>query len=230
MLIEPEAKFVSIVLLGSFNPTIFNPDWLFRNELITEAEFDTSQVEFVHPQISHIRTDWLDLQVEPERLVARTSEIPIQLRDLVFRVFGEKLPHTPIRMMGINLEVHFSVGSAEERTRIGQLLAPPDIWGEWSKGIRAGDGKSQGGLRSLSIQQSVFDWDRPNGFVVATVEPSNLIKKFSGIMMRVNDHYEVQNVKEVADASEITGHLASEFDRSLKQSEKIINIVMGLKQ
>lgn len=40
MLIEPKSSDVSIVLLGSFNPAIINPDWLVLNEVIgkTQAE------------------------------------------------------------------------------------------------------------------------------------------------------------------------------------------------
>ncbi len=130
--------------------------------------------------------------VETNRFVVETTEPPIQLRDLVVRTFREYLPHTPIGMLGINRKVHFSVGSIEQRDRIGYKLAPPEAWGDWAADIRAAKGKFHGGVRSLVMRQDMVD-DRPAGYVQASVEPSVKIRNEMGMYIQVNDHYQVDD-------------------------------------
>ena len=55
--------------------------------------------------------------------------------DFLERTFGEFLPHTPIFRMGINRQVHFTVGSEDARNEIGLKLAPHEPWGEWADAL-----------------------------------------------------------------------------------------------
>ena len=228
MLIEPEISGVSIVLLGDLNPKIFTPDWFARYDLLSGEEANAAEVEIIHQQVTKFRAGWLSLSVETNRFVAETTDHSIQLRDLVVRTFQEYLSHTPIGMLGINREMHFSVGSTEERDRIGFKLAPPDVWGDWASDIVAAEGNIHGGMRSLEIRQTLVK-DRPRGYVQATVQPSAKIKNQTGIYVRVNDHYEIDDPGKALGCEEIIGFLAAKFDDSKRRSEWIIDRVMALK-
>jgi hypothetical protein len=109
MRIAPELGNASIVLLGSFNPRIFRPDWFARTGLVTEAEAGAADVEIIHPEITLLRMDWLRIRVEPGRFIATTEEAPfIRLADLVVRTFREYLNRTPAGKLGINRQGNYS--------------------------------------------------------------------------------------------------------------------------
>jgi len=227
--IEPEFSSVSIVLVGNLNPSIFTPDWFARHGLLTEDEVGAADVEIIHTQISKFHATWLNIMVDTDRFTASTSEPPIQLRDLVVRTFEEKLSHTPLRMLGINREVHFSVGNSDNRTRIGYKLAPPEAWGDWAPYVVAASGGDRGGLRSLVMEQQVLD-DRSKGYIQSTVQPSAKIRDHKGIYVRVNDHYEAENKENVVGSHEMIEYIRDRFESSIKHSDWIIDQIMALKE
>ncbi|SPD76315.1 conserved hypothetical protein [uncultured Desulfobacterium sp.] len=228
MKIKPEISGVSIVLVGSFNPPIFHPEWFERHGLINDKEKEAAEIAIIHRQIAAFRMEWLAINIEPVRFVAETQEGPfIRLADFVVKTFKDYLYHTPIGMMGINRQVHFSVGSEEERNRIGKMLAPHEGWGEWGKDLEGKSPKKRGGMISLTMLQQDLD-DRKKGYIKAKIEPSNKIKDNAGIDMEVNDHYEVENPAQNQDCKELMDILESKFDNSIKHSEWIIDQIMKL--
>jgi hypothetical protein len=58
-----ELEGASIVVLGSFNPRIFQPLWLSANNLIRPEEADAAKIEIIHREISIFSTEWFNLQV-----------------------------------------------------------------------------------------------------------------------------------------------------------------------
>lgn len=229
MLIEPAISSVSIVLLGSFNPPIFSPDWFARHNLISSNEATTAQLTILHRQIADFSTEQFSIQVTPDRFQATTHQEPFQLlSDFVVRTFREFLSHTPIHALGINREIHFKVESSEERDRIGYKLAPPDVWGKWAQYLKADRGQHHGGMVSLVMQQKDTN-DRPSGYIQATVRPSQDIPSNVGIFVQVNDHYQLQPSQNRQDAVEIIELLEARFRCSIERSECIIDQVMSLK-
>ncbi len=230
MRIQPEIIEVAIVLVGNLNPRIFTPDWFARNGLLTAREADEADIDVVHAQLTNFNMEWLVVRVEQERFQARTSVAPyVRISDLVVRTFREFLSHTPLTQMGINLDVHFDVGSFEARDRIGEMLAPKGPWGEWEPRLAAGEARKHGGMTSLSMQQRTVD-DRAEGFIQAKVGPSKRIGQgHTGIYMQVNDHYEVEKPDEVASSEEIVDILKDRFEPSLERSKWIIDQIMALK-
>ena len=230
MRIAPEIGDVSVVLVGNFNPPIFHPSWFLGNGLIGEQEASAAEIEVIHREITIFRMDWISIRVEQDRFVAETQEAPfIRLSDLVVRTFKEFLIHTPVRMLGINRRVHFSVGDEETRNRIGKTLAPHEPWGEWGKHIEGGDLQKRGGLRSLVMEQKDLD-DRSKGYIRSKIEPSSkLDPKSNGIFMEINDHYEVEDPDGLSGCDEIIGILEKQFDVSIRRSEWIIDQIMALR-
>lgn len=230
MLIQPENSSVSIVLVGSFNAVIFNPDWFFANGLLNKTDLEKAEVEVVHRNATVFKVgERLRIIVEPARFIAETSEPPfINLCDLVFKTFKEVLTHTPISQLGINRQVHFSVGDETIRDKIGKKLAPQDAWGEWARSIQGRTAEKRGGLISLTMAQKDLE-DRESGRIQAQVGPSPLVKDGTGIFMVVNDHYEIPSKTSVAGATEIMDLLVKQFDKSIRKSEMIIDQIMALK-
>ena len=115
MRIEPEISGVAIVLRGSFNPSIFQPLWFARHELITDDAAASANIHVVHPEVTSFEIDpEFTFNVDRDRLVVSRAIAPlVTASDLLCRIFGDLLPHTPISSIGINRQVHFNVGSFE---------------------------------------------------------------------------------------------------------------------
>jgi hypothetical protein len=236
MRIEPEISAVTVVLRGAFNPSIFQPFWLVRNEIVTEDQGNSAQINIIHAQATEFDVPGqFSLHIDPTTFSITRTEAPLILAaDAAVKIFSELLPHTPIAQLGINRTVHFSVGSSEERNRIGRLLAPIDPWGVWGTELSDGESPNRpdqgGGLKSLTMLQS-RPRDRQHGHVQATIEPSILIQGGrSGIFMVVNDHFQTQDAGNPEPAEEMIDILADRFDESVKRSEAIIDQVMALKK
>jgi hypothetical protein len=226
--IEPEISGVAIVLRGNFNPSIFQPFWMAQQGLITDEAAAAATVSVIHPEISQfsIESDFI-LNVQSDRFQLSRATAPlVTVSDLCSRIFGDILPHTPINQLGINRSVHFSVGSTQERDRIGKLIAPPDPWGEWGAGFSSDDPVKLGGLQTMTMINKKVS-DRDAGWVQARIEPSQAIGKGeTGIFMEINDHYQI---KDTTDAVVVMGILQDRFDTSIANADKIIDQIMSLK-
>ncbi len=228
MRIEPEIGSCSIVLLGHFNPLIFSPLWFVRNGLISEEQGAAAEVKIIHEDVALLKIGKIQMQVEATRFTADTAEAPwVDLCDFVAKTFAEFLVHTPINQLGINRLVHFSVGSEERRNRIGNILAPLDPWGEWGKAMAASPPDIRGGCVNLTMQLSRKEEDH-KGHIQISVQPSARIKGNAGLYAQTNDHYSVGPLEDVIGCDKIMGLLINNFERSVEQSEQLIDQIMSL--
>jgi len=172
-----EIRGMSIVLLGDFNPKIFQPAWFGAHELIRPTEADEADVKIVHPEVAEFGLDWVVLQVTRERFVVNTSQDAFfeASRDLVLGTF-ELLGHTPLKAMGINMHEHRRMNSTAAWHQFGHALAPK---GRWQ------DLLTEPGMADLTMQGARTDGYK--GFVRVTVQPSRKIT--NGVFLDVNDHY-----------------------------------------
>jgi hypothetical protein len=53
---KPEIEGVGIVLVGSFNPRIFQPAWFAAENLIREEEEQAAKIELIHRQVAIFST------------------------------------------------------------------------------------------------------------------------------------------------------------------------------
>lgn len=119
----------SIVLVGSFNPAIFQPAWLAAKQLIRESEATGANIEIIHPEVTQFRAGWLRLSVQPTRFAASTED-PAQwgpLRDLVVSALT-LLDETPTSVLGLSRSVHVDLGDSKSWHALGHLLAPKKPW------------------------------------------------------------------------------------------------------
>ena len=126
---SPENESASIVIIGSFDPTIFQPQWLGTQELIRPEEAENAKIAIIQTEVADFATEWFQLQVLQNRVTSLSAD-PRQyapLRDLAAAIFTV-LPYTPISALGINRHFHFKTPSNEAWHEIGHLLAPKKPW------------------------------------------------------------------------------------------------------
>ena len=227
MRIEPEISGVGVVLLGDFNPAIFTPAWFALHGLLPESAADNAELQIAHPGLTVFSTEWLHLEVTTDRFAATTQHGPyIRVRDLAVRVFREHLHHSPLKVLGINRDVHFRVADQDTRDRIGRRLAPVEAWGQWIEEL--GLDSEHGGMRSLTMTNTRPEGRPPGGQVNVKVEPSVRIdNRRAGVYVSINDHYAMGSA-DAEGRAQLMGFLEDNFDSSIQRSDGIIDHVMSL--
>lgn len=201
---------VSIVLVGSFNPRIFQPAWFAAQKLIREEEATEADVELLRQEITVFSLDWLNVQVLQQRFIASATQPPFfePLRDFVYGTFTI-LQHTPVRYLGLNTDRHFKMESEAAWNDIGKRLAPPDGWESVLK---------EPGMRSVTMQGKRPDAMR--GAIHVKVEPS--IKVDHGVFVEVNDHYAFGEEEDAeVPAGSAIPIMKDQWDSFLKRSDEI---------
>jgi hypothetical protein len=186
----------SIVLKGSFNPTIFQPQWFVRQNLLPTEEGEKAEVKVITPQVTEFHTERFIIQATMDSFgaVAKPDTNPSPLRDLVAGTFYV-LEHTPLKALGLNRDMHFALPSEEVWNRVGDKLVPKAVW----EGVL----KGHVGMRALLIQAEVPgfpDIKQEGSRLSVRVEPSNPVKY--GVFIQSNEHFEVPKDTTKSDASD----------------------------
>lgn len=208
---SPDKLQKSIVLIGKFNPAIFQPAWFSSQNLIGEQECQDAEINIVHPDVVNFRLSWCNFEVTRERLIVTTTQEQAYelIRDLILATF-RLLSHTPIKMLGINQEMHFRLKSAEDWHSFGHQLAPKEqFWADTLKNP---------GTLNVTIQGERTD-DHA-GKVVVIIKPSEKVQY--GVNFRINDHYELEGKDEIIGCDHIINILEQEWENSQKMSIGII--------
>ena len=201
---RPEIAGLAIVLVGDFNPRIFQPQWFALQEIITREEADSADVEIIHSDICLFRLAWCQVQVTKDRYIVSTTQDPYfeNLRELTVKVFSA-LSHTPISVMGINPEAHYRMRTVDALHSLGHKLAPKDMW------ARCLDNP---GLRTLVIEKSHRRDSRP-GRIRVRLEPSSRI--VPGFFVQMNDHYKSGQPGQPGGAEEFMNILEKSWENSM---------------
>lgn len=207
MSIQQMKRGVSLVMVGKFNPVIFQPQWFSAHKLLRPQEADNASVEVIHPDVTIFTAEWLQMRVESARFQVNTFQPPFfpALRDMVLGTFSI-LEHTPIWMLGINCEYHFRFDSEQEWNAFGDAMAPKERW----SGLL-----ETPGLLSLEIQGTRSEGHK--GYTRVKVGPSPEYQY--GVVISVNDHYQLPGLPDKPiGCSEITKILAERFETSQEMS------------
>lgn len=221
---EPQVQLASIVLLGRFNPAIFSPAWFAKVGIISDAELYESKISIVHPEVTQFSLDKFKIDVFPERFAITTSNEPfIQILDDTLSTFHQ-LPHSPVKVFGINYEIHFNLNSGDQRIALGRALAPVTPWKDFGQRLGGGRPDQVGGLVSLVMQETPTDRDL--GYRQVKIERSAILGAPTSVMMHVNDHFEIANHKGEDGAETGMKLLRERFDGSLIEAKKIVAQLM----
>jgi hypothetical protein len=212
MAIVPQLRGLTFVLVGEFNPTIFQPTWFAAEGLLTEEEAKTATINIVHPDITSFELPWIRIQVERERFTAVSLAQPYfeQLAGTVCNTF-DILRHTPVRLFGVNNEAHFRASSIDTWHALGHKLAPKEPWLKFFK---------EPGMQSLTIRQM----PRPDGLkghLQITVEPS--VRIFPGVYVATNDEIHDQDPSKVTGASKAVELIREKWASMIDFSENVFS-------
>ena len=155
-----EIDHAAIVLVGSFNPSIFQPLWMAKEGLVADDEAKDAKISVIIPDAAAFELGgWLKVDVARERFEAiATSARAPALLDFVSGLF-RVLEHSRISLVAITRAMHFKMESMEIRNALGTRLAPPTVWPEVMERPRMGSIRMQynragGGLVHASVEPS----------------------------------------------------------------------------
>ncbi|MFO1349354.1 MAG: hypothetical protein U1F68_01180 [Gammaproteobacteria bacterium] len=196
-----------IVLIGAFNPAIFQPKWFQGHKLIQDTEADAAQIEVIHNEITIFSLKWVRFEITRNSFVARSND-PSHfdpLRDIVVSVF-QLLEHTPISKIGLNHNIFFKLQSEDAWHQIGHTLAPKEIWMKYLKNP---------GLKNLTIEASRNDDFQ--GYINVTIQPPTR----NVVSIAINDHYEIGNGDGRNASDIVTTQWRSSIDYALELAKSI---------
>lgn len=192
MAYTPEILASSIVAVGDFNPAIFAPDWLERNGLIGNDDADTvrhgtlGKTMLVSHQATAFETKWFALQVlENQFSLTSKDALSPAFKDLAAGIF-QLVPHTPVTAVGLNFLAHYRLSNEGEYHKVGDVLAPKDIWRKLYPDEDAGLAEL-----TIRIQRGGRGAEPPKNRDEKriAVQPSNKIR--FGVFFSYNDHHDV---------------------------------------
>jgi hypothetical protein len=219
----------SIVAVGAFNPAIFSPDWLERNDLIGKGDADIvregteGKSLLVSHQVAFFETKWFALQVlENQFSLTSKDALSPAFKDLGVGIF-QLVPHTPVTAVGLNFTGHFKLASQDEYHRVGDVLAPKAIW-------QALYPDELPGLADLTIriqrggrgeQLKTKDEKR------ISVQPSNKIK--FGVFLTYNDHHDVSasDADNLRPAERVASVIDSEWESAWRDAVRVFDGVLS---
>ena len=208
----------SIVLLGRFNPLIFQPEWLLKNKIIGEQEASAAReggIEAIHPEVASINLSSKKLIVEPARLTLTVTEEPyVQAKDFVVLCLSI-LPHTPITAIGINRHLTIRAKDNDQWNRFGDALAPKAPWGDL---VSDDKGDRIGGLRAMTMEQSKR-LDGLKGYIRVQLEA--LTNGHPDTHLVVNNHVDLSIPPEFSSAGEAIPFLDENWDKFMDLAQGI---------
>ena len=196
---EVQLAGVGIILLGDFNPALFHPDWLVRNDLVPPGLGEAAGGEglVVSHDVTQFVADWLTFQVTATRCSFSTSQLPFSeaLADLAVGTFS-LLSHTPVDAFGLNADSHYRLPNQAAWHAFGDRYAPKEPWASilrpedgWQP--RADDVFVAAGMRELVMEAHRSD---KTGYVRVELAPSERMPQQAvGVYVGINDHYQLSS-------------------------------------
>lgn len=216
MAIERESSLLSIVVVGDFNPAIFQPAWFAAEELLRPGEAEAATIEIVHPDVSIFTAEWVRVQVTRDRLHLQTEREShlVALRDLMVGALA-LLRHSPTRICGINHDVTLRFPNREGFDRFGWRLVPPSAWDAVLKRPGMATLQEQGGRD-----------DGREGWIRVKVEP--VLDDSLRTVVGVNDHVIVTERNESRATLAIADFLVDDWTAIASRAEHILGHVEQL--
>lgn len=226
MSIEIESSQWSVVLIGKFNPSIYHPSWFKLHEVISQEDFESSEVKLVHSEISTVSLGDIELMVDKNRFQVTKSVTPeITLLDFVSKVFGDILPHSHISVFGVNKTVKFRTPTAEKRKELGRRMAPLEPWRHFGENIKQGSGDTIGGLISLKMREIINDAST-TGHMEVRIEPDYSIDAHRGVSLTLNRHVALKDYSESEGALRAISLLTGLYEPAQEYADLIVNDVL----
>ncbi len=185
---NPERQQYSLVLVGDFNPAMFQPEWFKKNNILSPEDVDFARAEtfnnsiIVTPQLTIFKTSQLNIRVDQDKFSVIAEKEPfISVIDFVTKTF-ENLGSFIFKAFGFNYSAHYKVADKATLHAIGDKLAPKKYWFTLLGDEVTGDDRTSG-LSAIQMQKSKSDG---TGQYTVILQPSKFV--VPGIFMSCNDH------------------------------------------
>ncbi len=204
-----------MVLVGHMNPAIFQPTWFASEDIFSDSEAEHAEIQVIHPQHTAFSTDRFNIQVQVDRFTAEAVDPKNHepLRDVVLGTFAA-LHHTPIRLMGLNLNSHYEMRDKAALDELGFKLAPKEPW--TALGLDAA---------MLGLAMQAERNDEYTGYQQIRVQPSTKVR--NGVFIQVNDHYDFGAAGDPPSAEAALVTLEAVWGDSLRRARKISRELLG---
>lgn len=222
----PEGFGSAIVAVGSFNPAIFSPDWLEKHNLLGADDAAVARENAsiaLTSQFTRFDVEWATVQVLQNQF-SITSKGPLTpaIVDLAKGAFSI-LPHTPIQAIGLNFYGHYAM-SEDEFYRIGDVLAPKEIWKRVfpQQDMTAGLGDLTIKIQHTPTGRTPVDMDEKR----IRLQPSDRIR--FGVLFSYNSHYQMTESKLNGrpSAEVAAGIVAEDWQRCWDDSVRVFDAVI----
>lgn len=177
---EPEILNLAVVIIGNFNPAIFQPEWLKNKGLIRENEASPDNLKVIHPELTVIETEDFRLEVRPSRFQLQTSQEPFRepLKDLIVNIF-KLLGETPISAFGVNFTRHFRFRDNKDYVNFGYFLSPIQTTFDFMEKPR---------LLEFTVTDRERDQVESNPVINMKIFPSDVLVHDS-VAININTHF-----------------------------------------
>lgn len=227
MLYKPEVTSATIVAIGAFNPAIFTPDWLEGNGLVGKDDAngirDAANLVITR-QVTVLEAESFALQIDEEKFQATCKGVLTPaLRDLVLGIL-ELLPQTPIRALGQNFDTVFKFFDEAAYHRVGDVLAPKDIWEK----VYAEENRAIG-LGTLTIQIQDGTRGKLRSADSRNITIQRTAAKFPAIRFAYNDHHDFAEASDDRTSAEHAAEvLRTTWEDAWHDSSRVFNQVLEL--
>lgn len=137
----------SIVLVGTFFPLLFMPNWFVRNKLLPAEDADAIAIEIMVNEYTKFSMAAISVEVQSDKLTLRSSEAAFDsiIKDLAVGVLT-LMPETNITAFGLNVTLDVRFKELDFWHHVGDTLVPKVFWDE------ALSDSPRVGLRNLQLQ------------------------------------------------------------------------------
>lgn len=213
----------SIVLLGSFNPRIFHPEWLINRQVVDSWNYDDETTicvpDFAQIHLPDSRT--LNVYINRFILESTLASNNLALADLVTNIFV-RLPETPLKKLGMNYLATIRLRDQQSWMNFGKNFAPISPWKEACLYLQSELTDNQ--EKEIGLWSITMHFPRPdklNGFLRPKIEVAS--SEDRTLAFSINNHVELDQM-ETPEAMKI---LSEHWKNSLPIAEQLIENMMN---
>lgn len=211
---------MAIVLLGNFSPLMFQPYWFRRSDILDQQEYESIEREnkdkcIISNTITVFETNNFIVRADANKLSLVAKREPFELLiDFIEKIY-ESLSGLYITKFGINFSFHVSVENEKNLKKIGDLVAPKNVWGSVFNYSHDTNEKKSG------LATMVMKIIKENGCLNIKMETSNLLR--NALFFDFNNHFEKEKEEpfmfcDVIDTIKLKFKELSEEDSGIAES------------
>ena len=213
----------SIVLLGSFNPRIFHPEWLINRQIVDSWNYNEETMicvpDFAQVHLPDSRT--LSVYINRFILESTLASNNLALADLATNIFV-RLSETPLEKLGMNYSATIRLRNQESWRNFAKDFAPISPWKDACSYLQSELTDSQ--EKEIGLWSITMHFPRPDeleGFLRPKIEVASSEERT--LAFSINNHVELDQV-ETSGAMKI---LSEHWENSLLIAEQLIEKMMN---